>query len=182
MAEDLATLVTAIAVRARAASLALAVSPARARNAALAELAGRIDLSQDFLIRANRRDLSAAEANGLTPAQVDRMALTQEKLAQLAESVRQVPSLPDPLGEVLEETIRPNGLRFRKVRVPIGVIGVIFEARPNVTVDCAALCIKNGNAVILRGGREIFETNTALAALISESIASAGLPRECVQL
>jgi glutamate-5-semialdehyde dehydrogenase len=182
MAEDLATLVTAIAVRARAASLALAVSPARARNAALAELAGRIDLSQDFLIRANRRDLSAAEANGLTPAQVDRMALTQERLTQLADSVRQVASLPDPLGEVLEETIRPNGLRLRKVRVPIGVIGVIFEARPNVTVDCAALCIKSGNAVILRGGREIFETNTALAALISESIASAGLPRDCVQL
>ena len=182
MPEDLATLVTEIAVRARAASLALAISPERARHAALTELAGRIDLSQDVLIAANRRDLAAAEANGLTPAQVDRMALTPARLAQLADSVRQVASLPDPLGEVLEETIRPNGLRLRKVRVPIGVIGVIFEARPNVTVDCAILCIKSGNAVILRGGREIFETNTALAALISESVASAGLPRDCVQL
>jgi glutamate-5-semialdehyde dehydrogenase len=182
MPEDLSTLVTEIAERARAASLELAVSPARARNAALAELAGRIDLSHDSLVAANRRDLAAAGANGLTPAQVDRLTLTPERLSQLADSVRQVASLPDPLGEVLEETIRPNGLRLRKVRVPIGVIGVIYEARPNVTVDCAVLCIKSGNAAILRGGREIFETNTALAALISDSIASAGLPRDCVQL
>jgi glutamate-5-semialdehyde dehydrogenase len=182
MPEELATLITAIAVRARAASLELAVAPAPARNAALAELAGRIELSHDFLIEANRRDLDAAQANGLTPAQVDRMTLTPERITQLAGAVRQVASLPDPLGEVLEETIRPNGLRLRKVRVPIGVIGVIFEARPNVTVDCAILCIKSGNAAILRGGREIFETNTALAALIAESIASAGLPRDCVQL
>jgi glutamate-5-semialdehyde dehydrogenase len=130
---------------------------------------------------ANRLDLEAA-ANGLTPAQIDRLTFTPARLAQLTESVRQVASLPDPLGEVLEETTRPNGLRLRKVRVPIGVIGVIFEARPNVTVDCAALCLKSGNASILRGGREIFETNRALGALISEAIADAGLPRDCVQL
>ncbi|HXQ80325.1 MAG TPA: glutamate-5-semialdehyde dehydrogenase [Opitutaceae bacterium] len=182
MAEDIATLITAIAVRARAASLALAVAPAKARNAALADLAGRIDLSHDALLGANRRDLAAAQAAALTPAEVDRLNLTPARLGHLAESVRQVAALPDPLGEVLEETIRPNGLRLRKVRVPIGVICVIFEARPNVTVDCAALCLKSGNAAILRGGREIFETNTALAVLISESIASAGLPRDCVQL
>ncbi|HMD61792.1 MAG TPA: glutamate-5-semialdehyde dehydrogenase [Opitutaceae bacterium] len=182
MPEDFATTVTAIASRAREASLALALAPAAARNRALADLAGRIDLSHDFLVEANRRDLAAARANGLTPAQVDRLTLTPERLGQLAQSVRQVASLPDPLGEVLEEAVRPNGLILRKVRVPIGVIAVIFEARPNVTVDCAVLCIKSGNASILRGGREIFETNAALAALISESIASAGLPRDCVQL
>jgi len=182
MAADIAPLITAIAVRARAASLELAVAPAKARNAALADLAGRIDLSHDILIAANRRDLAAAQAAALTPAEIDRLTLTPARLAQLAESVRQVAALPDPLGEVLEETIRPNGLRLRKVRVPIGVIGVIYESRPNVTVDCAVLCMKSGNAAILRGGREIFETNTALAALISESIASAGLPRDCVQL
>jgi glutamate-5-semialdehyde dehydrogenase len=182
MPEDLATLVTAIAVRARAASLALAVSPSAARNAALADLADRIDRSHAALIGANALDVAMAGANGLTPAQLDRLTLTRERLAQLAESVRQVARLPDPLGEVLEETTRPNGLRLRKVRVPIGVIGVIFEARPNVTVDCAILCLKSGNASILRGGKEIFETNRALASLISESLASAGLPGDAVQL
>ena len=182
MPEDLAKLVTAIAVRARAASLALAVSPAGARNAALLDLAERIDRSRDALVAANRRDLASAAANGLTPAQVDRLTLTGERLAHLAESVRQVAALPDPLGEVLEEATRPNGLRLRKVRVPIGVIGVIFEARPNVTVDCAVLCLKSGSASILRGGSEIFETNKALASLITESLGSAGLPRDCVQL
>jgi glutamate-5-semialdehyde dehydrogenase len=182
MPEDLATLVTDMAVRARAASLALAVSPAMARNAALADLADRIDRSHRVLIEANRRDLASAAANRLTQAEVDRLTLTGERLTHLAESVRQVRALPDPLGEVLEETTRPNGLRMRKVRVPIGVIGVIFEARPNVTIDCAVLCLKSGNASILRGGKEIFETNRALAALVSESLVSAGLPRDCVQL
>jgi glutamate-5-semialdehyde dehydrogenase len=182
MPEDLATLVTSMAVRARAASLALAVSPSRARNAALADLADRIDRSHELLAEANGRDLALAGTNWLTPAEVDRMRLTPERLTHLAESVRQVADLPDPLGEVLEEATRPNGLKLRKVRVPIGVIGVIFEARPNVTVDCAVLCLKSGNASILRGGKEIFETNQALAALVSESLASAGLPRDSVQL
>jgi glutamate-5-semialdehyde dehydrogenase len=182
MPEDLAALVTSIAVRARAASLELAVSPTRARNAALSDLADRIERSQDVLAEANQRDLSSAGANGLKPAEVDRLTLTRERLAHLAESVRQVAALPDPLGEVLEEATRPNGLVLRKVRVPIGVIGIIFEARPNVTVDCAVLCLKSGNASILRGGREIFETSQALAALVSESLEYAGLPRDCVQL
>ena len=182
MPEDLATLVTAMAVRARAASLALAVSPARARNAALLDLAGRIDRSHAALLEANSLDLAAARGGGLTPAEIDRLTLTPGRLAHLAESVRQVAALPDPLGEVLEESTRPNGLLLRKVRVPIGVIGVIFEARPNVTIDCAVLCLKSGNASILRGGREIFETNRTLAALVSESLASAGLPRDSVQL
>jgi len=182
MPEDLKKLVTDIAVRARAASLALAVSPAAARNAALTDLAARIERSRDALLAVNQRDLASAEANGLTASQVDRLTLTGERLGHLAESVRQVAALPDPLGEVLEETTRPNGLRLRKVRVPIGVIGVIFEARPNVTVDCAVLCLKSGNAAILRGGSEIFETNKALAALVCESLASAGLPHDAVQL
>jgi glutamate-5-semialdehyde dehydrogenase len=182
MPEDLATLVTAIAVRARAASLALAVSPSAARNAVLTDLADRIDRSHAALMKANALDVAMAAANGLTPAELDRLTLTPARLAHLAESVRQVAGLPDPLGEVLEETTRPNGLRLRKVRVPIGVIGVIFEARPNVTVDCAILCLKSGNASILRGGKEIFETNRALAALISESLAFAGLPGDSVQL
>jgi glutamate-5-semialdehyde dehydrogenase len=182
MPEDLATLVTAIAVRARAASFVLAVSPTAARNAALTDLADRIDRSHEPIMAANRRDLASAAASGLAPAQIDRLTLTQGRLAHLSESVRQVARLPDPLGEVLEEATRPNGLRLRKVRVPIGVIGVIFEARPNVTVDCAVLCLKSGNASILRGGSEIFETNRALASLIAEALASANLPSDCVQL
>ena len=182
MPEDIDALVTSIAVRARAASLELAVAPAQARNAALLDLAGRIDRSHGALAEANARDLAAAEANGLGAAQIDRLTLTPARLGHLADSVREVASLPDPLGEVLEDTVRPNGLRLRKVRVPIGVIAVIYEARPNVTVDCAVLCLKSGNASILRGGREIFETNRALAALIAEAIASAGLPRDSVQL
>ncbi len=182
MSEDLAALVTAIANRARSASLQLALAPSQARNAALTDLARRIDASHGVLGAANGRDLAAARANGLTAAQVDRMTLSPERLRDLAESVRQVAALPDPLGEVLEESVRPNGLRLRKVRVPIGVVGIIFEARPNVTVDCAILCLKSGNAAILRGGKEIFETNRALAALIREAIGSAGLPRDSVQL
>ncbi len=182
MSENLTKLVTAIAVRARAASLELAVSPTSARNAALLGLADRIGRSHEALFSANRLDLAAARANGLTPAQVDRLTFTPERLSHLAESLRQVASLPDPVGEILEETTRPNGLLLRKVRVPIGVIGVIFEARPNVTVDCAALCLKSGNASILRGGKEIFETNKALALLITEELAAAGLPRDSVQL
>lgn len=182
MQEDLKKTVTDLAVRARAASLALAVSPAAARNAALLDLADRIDRSHAALLEANARDVAAAREAGLPAYQVDRLTFTKDRLDHLSESVRQVSRLPDPVGEVLEESARPNGLVLRKVRVPIGVIGVIFEARPNVTVDCAALCLKSGNASILRGGKEIFETNKALAGLISASLASAGLPRDSVQL
>ena len=174
MPEDLKALVTSIAVRARAASLSLAIAPGEARNAALLDLARRIDGAHGAILAANLRDLAAAKANGLSAAEVDRLTLTPGRLGHLAESVRQVAELPDPLGEVLEESTRPNGLLLRKVRVPIGVVAVIFEARPNVAVDCAVLCIKSGNASILRGGREIFETNTVLAALVSESLAPRG--------
>jgi glutamate-5-semialdehyde dehydrogenase len=181
MAENLETIVTALAVRARAASLVLAVSPAAARNAALTGLADRIDQAHDLLLAANRKDLAAATGHGLGAPEVDRLTLNPARLAHLAESVRQVAALPDPLGEVLEQASRPNGLVLRKVRVPIGVIGVIFEARPNVAVDCAVLCLKSGNASILRGGREVFETNGALAGLVAASLEAAGLPADAVQ-
>jgi len=181
MPEDLATMVTGLAKRARSASLALAVAPAAARNAALADLADRLGRSHALLLAANQRDVAAAGSHGLSAAETERLTLTPARLEHLAESVRQVARLPDPLGEVLEETTRPNGLILRKVRVPIGVVGVIFEARPNVAVDCAVLCLKSGNACILRGGREIFETNLALAGLITAAVAAAGLPADAVQ-
>ncbi len=183
MASELATLVTALAQRARAASLALAVAPTAAKNAALARLADLIDASQPGLLAANARDLASPEAAALTAAARDRLTLTPARLSHLAQSVREVVALPDPVGDVLEETTRPNGLRIRKLRVPIGVIGIIYEARPNVTIDCAVLCLKSGNACILRGGKECFQTNTALVALIQQALAHAGaLPADAVQL
>ncbi|MBW8781012.1 MAG: glutamate-5-semialdehyde dehydrogenase [Verrucomicrobia bacterium] len=179
---DLAQLVTAIAQRARAASLVLATTPASVKNDALLRLAALIPESADALLAANRQDLAAAAANGLAPYEIDRLTLTPARLEHLAESVRQVAALPDPVGEILEERIRPNGLVIRKRRVPIGVIGIIYEARPNVTIDCAILCLKSGNACILRGGKEIFHTNTAFAALLTRALADAGLPADAVQL
>jgi len=182
MSAELDQLVTSIAQRARTASLLLATAPTVQKNAALTQLADLIDSSHAPLIAANAKDLAAAESNGLTKAQIDRLTLDAKRLAQLSESVRQVAALPDPVGALLDETRRPNGLRIRKVRVPIGVIGIIYEARPNVTIDCAILCLKSGNASILRGGKEIFNTNTALAALVSTALTAAGLPADAVQL
>lgn len=182
MSADLDQLVTSLAQRARAASFSLAIAPSSAKNAALTDLADRLTRSTDSLLAANQRDLAAAKENNLSSAQVDRLTLTPARLAQLADSVREVAELPDPVGELLEETTRPNGLVLRKLRVPIGVIGIVYEARPNVTIDCAVLCLKSGNAAILRGGKECFHTNTALAALISESLAAAALPVDAVQL
>ncbi len=182
MSADLAQLVMQIAQRARAASLVLATASTASKNAALQRLAELLEKKAPDLLDANQRDLTSSTAASLAVAQRDRLTLTEKRLAQLAESVRQVIALPDPVGNVLEDFTRPNGLRLRKVRVPIGVIGIIYEARPNVTVDCAILCLKSGNAAILRGGSESFHTNTALAALVQEALAHAGLPADAVQL
>jgi glutamate-5-semialdehyde dehydrogenase len=181
-APDLSALVTQIAVRARAASLALATAPTAQKDAALRALATLIPAAQPELLAANLLDVEAARAAGLPAASLDRLTLTPARLAHLAESVAQVATLPDPVGQVLEAWTRPNGLRIRQVRVPIGVIGIIYEARPNVTIDCAVLCLKSGNACILRGGKEIFNTNTAFAALVQRALAEAGLPADAVQL
>ncbi len=182
MSAELATLVTAIAQRARTASHALATTPTERKNAALRHLAGLIPAAAGDLLAANQRDLDAATTNGLTAAQIDRLTLTPARLDQLAESVRQVAALPDPVGETLSAWTVPNGLHIEKRRVPIGVIGIIYEARPNVTIDCAILCLKSGNAAILRGGKEIFHTNTAFAALIAQALTATGLPADAVQL
>ena len=182
MSAELASLVTSLAQRARAASLVLATVPTAAKNAALAKLADLIDSSSAALLTANLQDLASPEAAALTAAARDRLTLTTARLDHLAQSVREVVALPDPVGDLLEETTRPNGLHIRKVRVPIVVIGIIYEARPNVTIDCAILCLKSGNACILRGGKECFHTNTALALLISQALTAAGIPADAVQL
>jgi glutamate-5-semialdehyde dehydrogenase len=182
MSADLAQLVTGIARRARAASLVLATAPTAQKDAALRALARLLPAAEAELLAANAQDLAAAEANQLTKAQIERLSLSPSKLAHLSESVLQVAALPDPVGQTLDSWTRPNGLNIRQVRVPIGVIGIIYEARPNVTIDCAILCLKSGNASILRGGKEIFHTNTAFAALIQRALAEAGLPADAVQL
>jgi len=142
MSGEVAQLVTSLAQRARAASFTLATTPRAAKDAALRRLADLIDASGPELLAANARDLASPEAAALTPAARDRLTLNEARLRQLAESVREVAALEDPVGKVLEETTRPNGLRLRKVRVPIGVIGIIYESRPNVTIDCAVLCLR----------------------------------------
>jgi glutamate-5-semialdehyde dehydrogenase len=194
MSADLASLVTSLAQRARAASLVLATAPTAAKNAALAKLADLIDASHPATLAANAKDLLSPDAGLLSPASRERLTLTPAKLTHLAQSVREVIALPDPVGTELEAWTRPNGLRIRKLRVPIGVIGIIYESRPNVTIDCAILCLKSGNACILRGGKESFHTNTVFVELIrralteataspSEALAKEGaLPADAVQL
>ena len=181
MSADLA-FVTALAQRARAASLVLATAPTATKNTALTHLASLLDASHPALLAANTRDLATPEVAALDPAARERLTLTPAKLTHLANSVREVIALPDPIGEILDDRTRPNGLRIRQVRVPIGVIAIIYESRPNVTVDCAILCLKSGNAAILRGGSECFHTNTALAGLIQQALTAAGLPAASVQL
>jgi glutamate-5-semialdehyde dehydrogenase len=182
MSTDLAQLVTSLAQRARAASLVLATIPRARKDDALEKLADLIEASHFELLEANQRDLLSPEAGALTTSARERLTLNESKLRHLAQSVREVIALPDPVGTVLEDFTRPNGLRIRKLRVPIGVIGIIYEARPNVTVDCAILCLKSGNASILRGGKECFHTNMALGALIQQALHAAGLPADAVQL
>ncbi|HLP02185.1 MAG TPA: glutamate-5-semialdehyde dehydrogenase [Opitutaceae bacterium] len=182
METDLASTVRQLAEAARAASLKLAVASTEAKNRALLALAEKIETSIPALIAANAKDLEAGRAAGLSAAMLDRLTLNDSRIRQMAQGVREIVALPDPVGAELERTTRPNGLVIRKVRVPIGVIGIIYESRPNVTIDCAALCLKSGNATILRGGKEAFHSNAALAALIAESLATAGLPATSVQL
>lgn len=171
-----------IAQSARAASHKAARLSSDTKNDALARLAGLLVEHTDDILQTNAKDLAAAEQDGLSKAMVDRLKFTPERIQAMAEGLRQVIALPDPVGETLEETTRPNGIRLVKRRVPFGVIGIIYESRPNVTIDCAALCLKSGNACILRGGKEAFHTNTHLAQLIQQALVDAGIPAETVQL
>lgn len=168
-----------IAKKARAASLELAVTPTEKKNAALLKLAELIEKNEAAIIEENKKDI--ANASGLSSAFIDRLTLTPARIRSMAEGVRQVAALPDPVGEVISQTIRPNGLDIRKVRCPIGVIGIIYESRPNVTIDCAVLCLKSGNASILRGGKEAFNSNTFLAGLVTQALKDAGLNPDCSQ-
>lgn len=170
-----------IAKRARAASLKLASYSSEAKNAAIEKIADAVLARADEIKAANALDVEAARGKISAPM-LERLSLNDKKIAAMAEGARQVAKLPDPVGEIIESTVRPNGLRIDKVRVPIGVIGIIYESRPNVTVDCAVLCLKSGNASILRGGSECFKTNGVLAEIISEALAASGLDPDCAQM
>lgn len=178
---DIDSLVKEIAQEARAASLTLANVPSEQKNQAILRLAELIEGSVPQLEAENAKDLAAGEAAGLTGAMLNRLELNEKRISGMVEGCRQVAALPDPVGESLDTYNHPQGFTIEKVRVPIGVIGIIYESRPNVTVDCAILCLKSGNASILRGGKEAFHTNTALAALVSRALAESGLPTKAVQ-
>ena len=167
---------------AKSASRVLMCTDTQTKNRALLAMADALIAASTEILAANREDLAAGERDGLTPAFLDRLALSMPRIRGMADGMRQVAALPDPVGRVLSETVRPNGLRLTKVSVPIGVIAVIYEARPNVTADSAALCLKSGNAVILRGGREAIRSNTAIVRAMRAALAEAGLPEDAVLL
>ncbi|MEO5350295.1 MAG: glutamate-5-semialdehyde dehydrogenase [Magnetococcus sp. YQC-3] len=173
--------VMAMARRARQAARQLAMADGLAKNRALLTMAEQLLQNAATLQQENAKDLQAAERNGLSAAMIDRLRLNDSRIASMAEGLRQVAALDDPVGEITGLKIRPNGMRVGRMRVPLGVIGVIYESRPNVTADAAALCVKSGNAVILRGGSESYHSNRAITACLMSGLQAAGLPADAVR-
>ncbi|MGE0746387.1 MAG: glutamate-5-semialdehyde dehydrogenase [Rhodospirillales bacterium] len=171
-----------IAAEARDALPALAAAPADAKNAALAAAAAAIRDRRDDVLAANARDMDAARANGTTGAMLDRLMLDAKRVAAMAAGLEEIAALPDPVGAVMAQWTRPNGLDIRRVRVPLGVIGIIYESRPNVTADAGGLCLKSGNAAILRGGSESFHSSTAIMGCLQAGLRAADLPTAAIQL
>lgn len=167
---------------AKSAARVLMCTDTETKNRALSVMADALVAAREEILAANREDLAAGERSGMTRSFLDRLSLTAERIDGMAEGMRQVAALPDPVGRVLSDTVRPNGLHLTKVAVPIGVIAVIYEARPNVTADSAALCLKSGNAVILRGGREAIHSNTAIVRAMRGALRGVGLPEDTVTL
>ncbi|MGD9603536.1 MAG: glutamate-5-semialdehyde dehydrogenase [Gammaproteobacteria bacterium] len=179
-ADDVVQYVHALGRAARAAAVEMARATTAAKNGALGAIAQAIESEADALARANARDLDAASA--LDPAARDRLTLTPQRIAAMAAGLREIAALPDPIGAITDLTPRPTGIQVGRMRVPLGVIGIIYESRPNVTADAAALCLKAGNAVILRGGSEALQSNQAIAACVAQGLAAAGLPPTAVQV
>ncbi|HZP36158.1 MAG TPA: glutamate-5-semialdehyde dehydrogenase [Methylomirabilota bacterium] len=178
---DAAAHVEAKAKAAKEASRVLALASTRTKNEALAQMARGLEERTGAILDANRHDLERARAAGHARAFVDRLTLTEGRIEEMAAGLRYVAGLPDPVGETVETVRRPSGLEIARVRVPLGVIGFIYESRPNVTADAAGLCLKSGNAVLLRGGSEALESNTLLAQILGKAVEKAGLPAEVVQ-
>lgn len=179
---DLKELVLKYGKRARAAARHLARSTTEQRNSGVGAMADAILAAEAEILEANSLDVAAGREKGLSGAMLDRLTLTSKRVHEMARGVREVAALPDPVGEVMRHWTRPNGLQISKVRVPIGVVGIIYESRPNVTSDAAVLCLKTGNATILRGGSESIRSNIAIASALSKGLAAAGLPAEAIQL
>ncbi len=180
--ENVETLMAGMGLRAKAASQALAIASTETKNAALEAMAAAILARSADILAANRQDLERAEGSGLSASFVDRLTLSEKSIAGMAEGIRAIAGLKDPVGEVIAEWDRPNGLHIERVRTPLGVIGVIYESRPNVTADAGALCLKAGNAVILRGGSDSLLSSRAIHACLVEGLKSAGLPEAAIQL
>src|SRR5213593_4264397 len=174
-------LVDAKARAARAAAGALALTPTKTKNDALVQMARGLEEKAAALLEANRGDVDRARAQGVTRAFLDRLTLTDSRIEEMATGLRQIAALPDPVGTVVEAWRRPNGLEIARVRVPLGVIGFIYESRPNVTVDAAGLCVKSGNAVVLRGGSEAVESNALIAAVLAKALEKTGAPPDAIQ-
>jgi glutamate-5-semialdehyde dehydrogenase len=179
---DIKQYMQTIGIEARKASRAMASADTDTKNTALLAIAKAILRESDHLLAANKLDLDAARANGLDDAMLDRLTLTEKSIKSMAEGLSQIAALSDPIGEMSDFKFRPSGIQIGKMRVPLGVIGIIYEARPNVTADAAGLCIKSGNAAILRGGSEAIHCNQALAKLVHEGLAAAGLPETAIQV
>lgn len=170
------------ALQCRDAAQSIAQLSSDAKNTLLRAMADALEADREAILAANARDMEAAAAKGITGAMLDRLKLDDKRLAGIASAVREVADLPDPVGQVTREEIRPNGIRIRRVRVPLGVVAMIYEARPNVTADAAALCLKAGNGVILRGGSEAIHSNTAIAAALRGALRAQGLPDAALTL
>lgn len=180
--ESTAELMRRLGAAARSAAAALALAPRPQKDAALTAAAAAIRDDRALILAANAEDMAEARRNGVAGSFLDRLALDEKRIEAIAQGLEAVADLPDPIGDVLADWTRPNGLRIQRVRVPLGVVGVIFESRPNVTADAAALCLKSGNACILRCGSESFRSSTAIAAAVGHGLKKAGLPRSAVQL
>ncbi|MFM8657630.1 MAG: glutamate-5-semialdehyde dehydrogenase, partial [Chthoniobacterales bacterium] len=180
--QDLAGQIEEMGRRARRAARSLALCSTEAKNAALHSMADAIECAEKEIIASNEQDLAAAPGFGLNAAAIDRLKLTPERIRAMAKGVREVALLPDPVGEVIRAWTRPNGLKITKLRVPIGVVGIVYESRPNVTADAAVLCLKSGNACILRGGKESIHSNLAIAKALSVGAQNAGLSPDVIQL
>ena len=171
-----------LGAQAKAASKVLATAPTMAKNNALLSMANALNNARSALKTANQKDLSAAEKNGLAESMLDRLRVTDEGIDAMVIGLRQVAELADPVGEISDMSFRPSGIQLGKMRVPLGVVGIIYESRPNVTVDAASLCIKSGNAAILRGGSEAYHSNQAIAQCVQQGLLAAGLPIASVQV
>ncbi len=179
---DVQSYMTGVGRQARAAARAMARAGTSAKNGALAAMAQAIEHTARVLLDANTRDVDAARKKGLDAALIDRLTLTTKAIEAMADGLRQIATLPDPVGEVIGLKYRPSGIQVGQMRVPLGVIGIIYESRPNVTADAAGLCVKSGNAAILRGGSEAIHSNQAIAACVHQGLKAAGLPEAAVQV